>query len=145
MNTNTANSSSQFPDRLLGGKIDHGNPNRFFDASYCASPTATTTTVLINGTSQTVPCAFRNPGVRYGNSARSVLYGPSTKNWDVGLQRRLKLYREKQLAFKLDAFNLFNTPNFATPNSAAGSGTFGKITGTVLDNRDLQGSVTLYF
>jgi hypothetical protein len=145
MNSNTAGSSSQFPDRLLSGKIDHGNPARFFDASYCPGVTDTTTTVLINGVSQTVPCAFRNPGVRYGNSARSVLYGPSTKNWDVSLQRRIKLYREQELAFKIDSFNVFNTPNFSTPNSAAGSGTFGKITGTVLDNRDFQGSATLYF
>lgn len=145
MNSNTAGSSSQFPDRLLSGKIDKGNPARFFDASYCSDPTATTTTVLINGSSQVVPCAFRNPGVRYGNSARSVLYGPSTKNWDVSLQRRIKLYREKQLALKIDSFNVFNTPNFATPNSAAGSGNFGKITGTILDNRDFQASATIYF
>lgn len=145
MNTNTANSSSQFPDRLGSGKIDHGTPDRFFDASYCSDPNGTTTTVLINGSSQTVPCAFRNPGVRYGNSARSVLYGPSTKNWDVSLQRRIKLYRDKSLALKIDSFNVFNTPNFATPNSAAGSASFGKITGTILDNRDFQGSATLYF
>ena len=145
MNSNTAGSSSQFPDRLRSGKIDHGNPTRFFDASYCSDPAATTTTVLINGSSQTVPCAFRNPGVRYGNSSRSVLYGPSTKNWDVSLQRRVKLYRERQLALKIDSFNLFNTPNFATPNSAAGSANFGKITGTILDNRDFQASATIYF
>ena len=61
------------------------------------------------------------------------------------LQRRITLYKEKQLAFKIDSFNVFNTPNFSTPNSAAGSGNFGKITGTVLDNRDFQGSATLYF
>ncbi len=145
MNSNTAGSTSQFPDRLGFGKIDHGSPARFFDASFCPGVTDTTTTVLVNGASQTVPCAFRNPGVRYGNSARSVLYGPSTKNWDVSLQRRITLYKERQIAFKFDSFNVFNTPNFATPNSAAGSGTFGKITGTILDNRDFQGSATLYF
>lgn len=145
MNSNTAGSSSQFPDRLASGKLDHGTPARFFDATFCSSPNATTTTVLINGASQTVPCAFRNPGVRYGNSARSVLYGPSTKNWDVSLQRRIKFYREKEVALKMDGFNVFNTPNFATPNGAAGSANFGRITGTVMDNRDFQGSVTIYF
>jgi hypothetical protein len=145
MNSNTAGSSSQFPDRLGSGKIDHGTPARFFDASFCSGTTDVTTTVLINGVSQTVPCAFRNPGVRYGNSARSVLFGPSTKNWDVSLQRRFKLYKERELAVKMDSFNMFNTPNFSTPNASAGSGNFGKITGTVMDNRDFQGSATIYF
>jgi hypothetical protein len=49
------------------------------------------------------------------------------------------------VAFKLDAFNAFNTPNFATPNAALGASTAGQITGTVNDNRDLQASVTFYF
>lgn len=145
MNSNTAGSSSQFPDRLLLGRINNRTPARFFDASFCSDTTSTTTNVLINGASQTVPCAFRNPGVRYGNSARSVLYGPSIKNWDISLQRRIKLYRERELALKMDSFNVLNTPNFSTPNSAAGSSNFGKIIGTVMDNRDFQGSVTIYF
>jgi len=100
------------------------------------------TTTLANGT----PCAFQIPVANtYGNSARSTLYGPSTKNWDIGLQRRVKLYESKSVNFKLDAFNAFNTPNFAIPNAALGSGTAGQITGTVQDNRDLQASATLYF
>jgi hypothetical protein len=131
--------TSSWPNRIGSrGKIDHGKPTRFFDTTLC--PVGAT--ALANGT----PCAFQTPPANtYGNSGRSILYGPSTKNWDVGIQRKITLYHEKRLAFRMDAFNLFNTPNFSTPNSALGSSTAGQIAGTVNDNRDLQGSVTLYF
>lgn len=139
LNSGVNSGSPSFPNRIgARGKIDHGNPLKFFDTTLC--PVNTTT--LANGT----PCAFQIPVANtYGNSARSTLYGPSTKNWDIGLQRRVKLYESKSVNFKLDAFNAFNTPNFATPNAALGSGTAGQITGTVQDNRDLQASATLYF
>ena len=49
------------------------------------------------------------------------------------------------MAFKIDAFNVFNTKNLLTPNTSIGSANAGVITGTNGDNRDFQGSVTLYF
>lgn len=123
LNNGVNNGAPSWPNRIGSGKIDHGNPQRFFDTSAFQAPPANT----------------------YGNSARSVLYGPSTKNWDLSVQRRIKLHEDKAISFKLDAFNTFNTPNFATPNAAIGSSTAGQISGTVNDNRDLQGSATFYF
>jgi hypothetical protein len=139
LNNSASNASSSWPNRIgRHGKIDHGTPQHFFDTSLC--PTGQTT--LSSG----AQCAFQIPiKYTYGNSARSVLYGPSTKNWDIGLQKAFNLYRERRLAFRFDAFNTFNTPNFATPNASLGSATAGQITGTINDNRDLQGSITLYF
>jgi len=139
LNSGVNSGSPSWPNRIEGrGKIDHGTPLRFFNATLC--PVGATS--LADGTS----CAFQIPTANtYGNSARSVLYGPSTKNWDIGLQRRIVIHNEMSVAFKLDAFNAFNTPNFATPNAALGASTAGQITGTVNDNRDLQASVTFYF
>ena len=139
LNSGVNSGSPSWPNRLNGrGKVDNGTPQHFFDTSLCAAGTTT----LADGTA----CAFQIPTANtYGNSARSVLYGPTTKNWDVGLQRKISLFHERKIAFKLDAFNLFNTKNLATPNAALGASTAGQITGTVNDNRDLQGSVTLYF
>jgi hypothetical protein len=133
------NGAPSWPNRIgRRGKIDHGNPQRFFGTTLC--PTGATQ--LANGTS----CAFQIPTANtYGNVARSVLYGPSTKNWDIGLQRQFALYKENRLAIRVDAFNTFNTPNFGTPNTSLGSATAGQITGTVNDNRDLQASATFYF
>jgi hypothetical protein len=123
LNSGVNSGSPSWPNRIKSGKLDHGTPQRFFDTTAFVAPPANT----------------------YGNSARSVLYGPSTKNWDLSLQRRIKLYEDKTLSFRLDAFNTFNTPNFGTPVSAIGASTAGQLTATVNDNRDLQGSVTFHF
>ena len=83
-------------------------PGRFFNTTLCP----VNTTVLANGT----PCAFQIPVANtYGNSGRSILYGPSTKNWDLGLQRKFKIYENMAISLRLDAFNAFNTPNFRHP------------------------------
>ena len=135
LNSGVTNASASWPNRIGSrGKIDHGTFQHFYNTSLCAAG-------VDDG-----QCAFQVPtGTTYGNSGRSVLYGPSTKNWDVALQRHLKLYREKNLAIKLDAFNVFNTKNLLTPNTSIGSANAGVITGTNQDNRDFQGSVTLSF
>jgi hypothetical protein len=139
LNSGVNSGSPSWPNRIGSrGKVDKGTPLRFFDATLCPVGALN----LADGT----PCAFQTPPANtYGNVARSVLYGPSTKNWDISVARRIKLYENKSINFKVDAFNAFNTPNFATPNSALGAGTAGQITGTVNDNRDLQISATLYF
>lgn len=130
LNSGVNSGSPSWPNRIASGKIDHGTPLRFFDTSAFIAPTLNPSAGIYGA---------------YGNSARSVLYGPSTKDWDISLQRRFKIYETKNLALKFDAFNAFNTPNFSTPNAAIGSGTAGQITGTVNDNRDLQASATFTF
>jgi hypothetical protein len=142
LNSGVNSGAPSWPNRIGGrGKIDHGTPLRFFNATLCpAGQTTSPTTGAV--------CAFQTPPPNtYGNVARSVLYGPTTKDWDIGLQRRFKLYEDKSLNLKFDAFNAFNTPNFATPNTAltAGPSQAGQISGTVNDNRDLQASATFYF
>ena len=121
LNSGVNSGSPSWPNRIGGrGKVDHGTPLRFFNATLC--PAGETT--LPSG----AVCAFQTPAANtYGNVARSVLYGPTTKDWDIGLQRRIKLYEDKSLNLKFDAFNAFNTPNFSTPNTAIGSAQAGQI------------------
>jgi hypothetical protein len=42
------------------------------------------------------------------------------------------------LEFRAEAFNAFNTPQFSNPDSSFGNATFGQITSTKLNNRELQ-------
>ena len=139
LNSGVNSGSPSWPNRIGSrGKLDHGTPLRFFNATLCPAGQ----TALADGT----PCAFQTPTPNtYGNVGRSVLYGPTTKDWDISVQRRFKIYEDKALAVKVDGFNVFNTPNFATPNTAIGAATAGQITGTVNDNRDMQASATFYF
>jgi hypothetical protein len=55
-------------------------------------------------------------------------------------------YAEAQrLEFRLEAFNAFNTPQFAAPDAFVGDGTFGQVTSTQSDNRELQLAVKYFF
>ena len=59
-----------------------------------------------------------------------MLYQLWVKNTDIN--ERMKVQ------FRIDAFNLFNTPQFGFPNANIGSPTVGRITRTIADSRDLQ-------
>lgn len=50
-----------------------------------------------------------------------------------------------RLQFRAESFNTFNHPHFAGPDSLVGSSTFGKISSTVNNPRELQLALKLYF
>ncbi len=112
-----------WPNRIASGNLPNPQPSLWFDTKAFVAP----------------------PPNTYGNSARGVLNGPGTSNWDLSVQRKFRLRESLSLNFRLDAFNAFNTPNFANPNANIGSGTAGQITGTIIDNRDMQASATIVF
>jgi hypothetical protein len=58
----------------------------------------------------------------------------------------LAMIREgMRLQFRAESFNTFNHPHFAGPDTLVGSSTFGKISSTVNDPRELQLALKLYF
>ncbi len=71
--------------------------------------------------------------VRFGNVGRNSMRGPSVVNLDAGLFRTFELSQALHLQFRLEAFNLTNTPHFANPNGNVNSSNFGRILAT-LDN-----------
>ena len=63
-------------------------------------------------------------GEQIGN--RDTLRGPHFSNVDFGLVKNFPLYHERyKLQFRTDAFNVFNHPNFAFPNTNINSPNFG--------------------
>jgi hypothetical protein len=53
---------------------------------------------------------------------------------------------QQRLEFRVEAFNLFNTPNFNFPGmSVSNPGTFGRITSTISNPREMQFAVKFYF
>jgi hypothetical protein len=55
--------------------------------------------------------------------------GPHFFNSDMALYRNFRLYERLTFAAGVQAFNVFNHPNFANPDSGLGDATFGQITG----------------
>lgn len=131
---------------------------------------------LANGSVQYLPqaicytattgCTWSQPAAAdgFGDQGRNDIYGPGFEDIDVTLGKFFPVYRESQLEFRADAFNLFNHPNLGQPSSeftvttpsggSSGSvttGTFGQITSTRFplgdsgSSRQLQFSLKLLF
>jgi hypothetical protein len=55
-----------------------------------------------------------------GNARRRVFYGPGIENFDMTLQKNLRLAESKSLEFRVEAFNTFNHAQFYGPASVDG-------------------------
>ncbi|MBV9180281.1 MAG: TonB-dependent receptor [Acidobacteria bacterium] len=66
-------------------------------------------------------------GVAYGNARRNITIGPSFIDTDFSCFKNFSAWRESNLQFRADVFNLFNNVNLANPNTTLTSPSFGKI------------------
>ncbi len=123
LQTGVNNGAPSWPDRIGSGKLDHPDPWMWFN-----------------------PADFKAPAPNtYGNVARGVLYSPGQRNLDLSLVKNTSLSERLKMQFRLDGFNIFNTPYFGFPNASIGSPTASRITSTNGDNRDLQLALKLEF
>jgi hypothetical protein len=73
--------------------------------------------------------AFSIPQIaRQGTLGRNALRGFPLRQLDLALRRRFHLTESINLQFRMDAFNLFNRPNFGDPVGDLNSGLFGRST-----------------
>ncbi len=96
-----------------------------------------------------------NPIGTFGNVAHNQFRGPKFLQADAALSRIFPLHERLALALRLEAFNVLNHPDFATPESGGYIGqttslvssTFGQITATTNNYgaRIFQGAVKLTF
>jgi hypothetical protein len=91
--------------------------------------------------------AFTGSTLTYGTSPRNPLAGPGTQALNLTLRKNFQMpFAESQrLEFRAETFNTTNTPQFSNPVSALGNSTFGRITSTKLDNRQIQLALKYYF
>ena len=69
---------------------------------------------------------------RFGNLGRNVVIGPAFVNTDLSVRKMLTSGNRYRVQLRVDAFDLFNHPNFGPPGNVVGSPTFGKISRTRL-------------
>jgi hypothetical protein len=106
------------------------------------------------------PAAFAIPALApgqtfahaFGDARRGSLRGPAIHNIDASVFKSFPFRENCNFEFRVEAFNLFNTSEFALPNSSTdqvgspGSpGLAGTITSTVHDSRQLQLALKLRF
>jgi hypothetical protein len=90
-----------------------------------------------------------------GNTGRNQFRGPGYIQDNASLFKKFTLFRETALEFRIDAFQLSNTPQFGQPSSTITSSSFGEVTSTlgsgqgsvngVGGGRTLQGSLKITF
>jgi hypothetical protein len=83
------------------------------------------------------------PG-QFGNAGHYSLRGPHYVDVDAAISRDFRLYERLTFKARVEAFNLFNHPNFLGPNGSLASSSFGQIT-SANDPRILQAAVKLTF
>jgi len=75
----------------------------------------------------------------FGDMSRNALIGPNFQDVDMSLTKTTKITERLSNEFRLEAFDLFNHPNFGNPGRSAVStagNTFGVITATRFPNGD---------
>ena len=83
--------------------------------------------------------AFARPDTfTYGNAGRNIVIGPGIFTTDASLIRNVFFGGTKSLQFRLEAFNLFNTPVWGDPTMAMSSPLYGQINTTRIPMRELQ-------
>lgn len=89
--------------------------------------------------------AFRVQAVNTpGNAQRNVALGPKQFNVNLSLVKRFAITDSSAIDLRFEAFNAFNTVNFANPNTTFGAAGFGQIT-SAGDARQVQMAVRYRF
>jgi hypothetical protein len=117
--------TTAYPDRVCNGQLTPWTLERYYDTNCFPSP----------------------PQFVFGNAGRNILYGPGRNSLDFAVHRRFHLpVREASvLEFRLEAFNLFNKPQFGQPGNTVGVPGTARIGSTAVANRELQAALRLAF
>ena len=82
----------------------------------------------------------------YGNCANNTVRGPGSKSMNLSVFRSIALGATRRAEIRVETFNLFNWVNYGFPAANISNlGTFGRITSSVGDQREIQLAVKFYF
>jgi hypothetical protein len=90
---------------------------------------------------------FQGPALStYGDAGRNDVYGPGVNDFDASMQKRIAIHERVKLQFRVDAFDLFNHPNFNLPGRmfTTTASNFGTIS-SAMTPRELQVSLRVAY
>jgi hypothetical protein len=140
----------------LGGivAIQSGQPLGFGNAIFIGDITS----IALPGGQQDVDRWFnidagfnRNANQQLGSNYRqfplrfSGVKSDGQNQWDFSIVKYFPIRESVKAQFRADAYNAWNTTNFANPNTAPANTAFGRITGTNGDARNWQMSLKVIF
>jgi outer membrane receptor protein involved in Fe transport len=117
------------------------NPFTNTTTSRSAISTQSFTGVYINPNSFSTPTAGT-----FGTCRPRLVHGPGLENVDLSLFKQFPLGDVRKIELRFEFFNAFNHANFANPAaSLTNTTTFGKVSSTVNDPREIQMAAKFYF
>ena len=88
--------------------------------------------VCPNGSRAGTPSCWFNPSAfalprpgQFGTAGRNSLRGPGFADFDLALQKAFQMMEGKKITFGVEAYNIFNHPNFAVPSNTQSPLTLG--------------------
>jgi hypothetical protein len=104
-----------FPKPDIAGpiKYNYKDPNNFLDLTSFAVPC--TLDGLGAGAQNCVFNAATGNSMHFGNEGRNSLLGPNFRQFDFSIYKNTNLTERVKLQLRLEAYNLLNHPNFASP------------------------------
>jgi hypothetical protein len=85
------------------------------------------------------------PLYTFGNAGRNTLRAQRFINLDTSIIRSFPFWGERKFEFRAEAFNVFNHPVFGVPNGDVFSSSFGSVSGTANNPRQMQFSGKIIF
>ncbi|HTV65135.1 MAG TPA: carboxypeptidase regulatory-like domain-containing protein [Bryocella sp.] len=118
-------------DSSLLGTIPNGINNDGVDTVQVGAGNLAINTNPRNGQAAFNTALFSIPALgTMGNVPRRFFYGPGMDNFDMALQKELRVSESKLLQFRMEAFNVFNHAQFFGANAVEGnisSASFGQV------------------
>ena len=82
----------------------------------------------------------------YGNCANNTVRGPGSKSINLSVFRSIRMGADRRAELRVETFNLFNWVNYGFPAANISNlGTFGRITSSIGDQREIQLALKFYF
>ncbi len=76
------------------------------------------------------PDAFVSSGTSFGDLGRNTVIGPDQRRLDLSISKVTRLMENRSLEFRIEAYNVTNTPTFRNPGRDIAAANFGQITRT---------------
>ncbi|MBV8905443.1 MAG: TonB-dependent receptor, partial [Acidobacteriia bacterium] len=92
-----------------------------------------------------ISCFTLPPTGTFGDVGRNTLIGPGMVTLDTAVARMFAIRERMRLQFRGEAFNTVNHPNFEQASGTQNSPSFGRITATLIDNREIQLALKMIF
>ena len=80
-----------------------------------------------------------------GNAGRNSIIGPRLVGTDLSLIKTLKATERMGAELRWEVFNAVNHPIFGLPNASLTSATYGAISSTIVDSRQMQLALRITF